>query len=203
MIVDVDGILVSSDIFTVHFCCDLRECHGLCCVEGEAGAPVTLEEIDRLEEVAELVWDRLSPAARQVIERQGVAYADREGDMVTSIVEGEHGGEGECVFACREDGCWRCSVEQAKEEGLTGWDKPMSCALYPLREKHLKNGTIGLNYQHWDICQAARHRGDLLHLPLYKFLRIPLIRRFGSDWYSHLEEVATAFYSHFPHSNFH
>ncbi len=193
MIVEVGHVLVVSDIFTEQFCCDLAVCHGRCCVEGDAGAPVTLEEIDQLEEVADIVWTELSPAARAVIDHQGVAYADRDGELVTSIVHGQ-----ECVFACQESGCYRCLAEKAFEEDTSPFTKPMSCALYPLREKHLKNGTIGLNYHRWDICAAAREKGKLLDLPLYKFLREPLIRRFGLNWYTELEHTGDVFLATWP-----
>ncbi len=101
-IIDVAGVLISSEIFTEFFCCDYEKCKGICCVEGDAGAPVTLDEIAAMEDALDGVWSQLSASAQSVIDHQGVAYADQDGDMVTSIVRGK-----ECVFArCTEDGCW-------------------------------------------------------------------------------------------------
>ncbi len=192
MIVEVGNVLVTSDIFTEAFCCDLAVCHGRCCVEGDAGAPVTLDEIAQIEETLESISESLQTEAREVVRDQGVAYADIDGELVTNIVNGQ-----ECVFAVQEGGCERCVLEKAHEEGKTPYTKPISCALYPLREKHLKNGTIGLNYHRWDICFAAREKGRLLSLPLYKFLREALVRRFGEEWYEELELVGNEFLANY------
>lgn len=185
MILQIDDVLVSSDIFTEMFCCDLDDCHGECCVEGDAGAPVTLDEIAGIEDALDEVWSDLTASAQSVIDRQGVAYTDQEGDMVTSIVGGK-----DCVFTCHADGCCFCALEKAYREGRTKFCKPISCALYPIREVSLKNGLVGLNYHRWDVCKAAVKKGRELQLPVYKFLRDPLIRRFGEDWYKELEAVA-------------
>lgn len=185
MILQIDNVLVSSDILTEMFCCDLDDCHGECCVEGDAGAPVTLDEIAGIEDALDEVWSDLTASAQSVIDRQGVAYTDQEGDMVTSIVGGK-----DCVFTCHADGCCFCALEKAYREGRTKFCKPISCALYPIREVSLKNGLVGLNYHRWDVCKAAVKKGRELQLPVYKFLRAPLIRRFGEDWYKELEVVA-------------
>ena len=187
MIVEIDNILVSDDIFTEEFCCDLDACKGICCVEGDAGAPVTLDEIGGLESALDTVWDDLSASAQAVVDKQGVAYTDRDGDLVTSIVGGK-----DCVFTCYEGGCCLCALERAYREGKTGFCKPISCALYPIREKRLSNGMIALNYNRWDVCRDAVKKGRELHLPVYKFLREPLIRRFGSEFYDQLCEAAKA-----------
>ncbi len=192
MIVEVGQVLVTSDIFTEQFCCDLSVCHGVCCLEGEAGAPVTIDEIAQIEETLESIWDELPSASREVIRDQGVPYADIDGELVTNIVHGR-----ECVFACQENGCYRCILEKAHEEGKTPYTKPISCALYPLREKCLKNGTVCLNYHRWDICATAREKGKLLGLPLYKFLREALVRRFGGEWYEELELVGNEFLANY------
>lgn len=186
MILQVGEVLVASDIITECFCCDLSACRGACCIEGDAGAPVTLEEVECLEEVLDTVRSELSTAAQRVIKRRGVAYTDEEGDLVTSIVGGK-----DCVFTCYDaDGCCYCATERAYRAGRTKWCKPISCALYPIREKHFANGLTGLNYHRWDVCRPAVELGRRLGLPVYKFLREPLIRRFGEDWYRELEEVA-------------
>ena len=184
MIIEIDDILVSSDIFTEEFCCDLDACKGICCVEGDAGAPVTLDEIGGIEDALDTVWDDMSASAQAVVDKQGVAYTDRDGGLVTSIVGGK-----DCVFTCYEGDCCLCALERAYRSGKTGFCKPISCALYPIREKRLGNGMIALNYNRWDVCRDAVKKGRELHLPVYKFLKEPLIRRFGAEFYEKLCEA--------------
>lgn len=185
MIIEIDNILVSEDILTEEFCCDLDACKGICCVEGDAGAPVTLDEIGGIESALDDVWDDMSASAQAVVDKQGVAYTDRDGDLVTSIVGGK-----DCVFTCYQDGCCLCALERAYRDGRTAFCKPISCALYPIREKRLSNGMTALNYNRWDVCRDAVRKGRELHLPVYKFLREPLTRRFGDDFYQKLSAAA-------------
>lgn len=192
-ILEVEGVLLSSDILTERFCCDLTACHGECCVEGDAGAPVTLEEISEIEDCVDEVWHDLSASAQAVIDQQGVAYTDTEGDLVTSIVGGK-----DCVFTYYDEvstddeahpqdtPCCLCALEKAFRAGKTRFCKPISCALYPIREKRFARGLIGLNYNRWTVCREAIRKGKALDLPLYQFLREPLIRRFGEEWYNEL-----------------
>ena len=194
-ILQIGNVLLSSDILTEEFCCDLQVCGGACCIEGDAGAPVTLDEIGQIETVLDDVWPDLSASAQAVIDRQGVAYTDRDGDLVTSIVGGK-----DCVFTCYEDlqlndgtiasHCCLCALEKAWRQGRTSFCKPLSCALYPIREKQFSDGSIGLNYHRWEVCACARQKGRELHLPVYRFLKAPLIQRFGEAWYAELCEVA-------------
>lgn len=193
-ILEVGGVLISSDILTEMFCCDYEKCKGICCVEGDAGAPVTMDEIAEMEALLDEVWPLLSASAQSVIDKQGVAYADRDGDLVTSIVRGR-----ECVFAREENGCWLCMLEKRARERLAAegnaspFIKPISCALYPIREKHFSGGLVGLNYHRWAVCKDAVAKGKALGLPVYRFLKEPLIRRFGKEWYEELCEVASLF----------
>lgn len=195
-IIQVGDVLVSGDIFTERFCCDLDACKGVCCVEGDAGAPVTLDEIGEIENVLDAVWPDLTASAQSVIDRQGVAYTDREGDLVTSIVGGK-----DCVFTCYQDlqdltdghtipDCCLCALERLYRGGRTAFMKPISCALYPIREKALGEGLVGLNYHKWKICEPARKKGRALDMPVYRFLKTPLITRFGQEWYDELCTVA-------------
>ena len=193
----VGDVVVHSDILTEFFCCNLSACRGACCVEGDAGAPVSLDEVMEIENSVDAVWHDLSASAQAVIDRQGVAYTDEEGDLVTSIVGGK-----DCVFTCYDDlelsedadqaapvvvkNCCLCALEKACRAGKTQFVKPISCALYPIREKVFSDGTIALNYHQWDICRCGREKGRQLHLPLYKFLKGPLVRRFGEAWYEEL-----------------
>ncbi|MBQ8702395.1 MAG: DUF3109 family protein [Prevotella sp.] len=184
-IIQVGDVLLSSDIITECFCCDLDKCKGACCVEGDAGAPVSIDEIGEIEGVLDVVWEDMSAQAQAVVDRQGVAYADRDGDLVTSIVGGK-----DCVFTCYANDCCFCALEKAFRAGKTSFCKPLSCSLYPIREKTFSNGLVGLNYHRWDVCKAAREKGRNLNIPVYHFLKEPLIRRFGEEWYTELEKVA-------------
>ena len=184
-ILEVGGVLISSEILTEYFCCDYEKCKGICCVEGDAGAPVTLDEVAAIEDVLDDVWSDLSASAQSVIDRQGVAYADKDGDLVTSIVNGR-----DCVFTCYDGDNCLCALEKAFRCGKTRFCKPISCALYPIREKRFANGLVGLNYNRWAVCRDAVEKGKALHLPVYQFLKEPLIRRFGEAWYDELCAVA-------------
>lgn len=185
-ILQVGDVVLSPDILTEYFSCDLEACGGACCVEGDAGAPLLMEEVAELENVLDEVWPDLSAVAQSTIDKQGVAYTDQEGDLVTSIVRGK-----DCVFTCySSDGCCYCATEKAFREGRTSWCKPISCYLYPIREKRFSNGMVGLNYHRWNICEAAVKKGRELKLPVYQFLKDPLIRRFGKEWYEELEALA-------------
>jgi hypothetical protein len=149
-----------------------------------------MEEIAEIEDCVDTVWGDLSASAQAVIDRQGVAYTDQEGDLVTSIVRGK-----DCVFTYYDElngihDCCLCALEKAYRQGKTRFCKPVSCALYPIRAKQLGNGLTGLNYNRWDVCKAAVKKGQDMDIPLYQFLKGPLIRRFGEDWYQELLEVA-------------
>lgn len=177
----IRNTLVSLDLVERFFCCDLQSCLGQCCIEGDAGAPVTEEECERLREVLPEVWDDLSPAARRVIEEQGVAYVDEEGDLVTSIVDGRN-----CVFTCyASGGMCLCAIEKAYREGRVGWMKPSSCHLYPVRLTEYKDFTA-VNLHRWKICKCAEVLGRREGIRAYQFLRGPLTARFGEAWYEEL-----------------
>ena len=184
-ILDIGGILISSDILTERFCCDYEKCRGVCCIEGDAGAPVTLDEIGGIEDALDTVWPDLSAQAQAVIDQQGVAYTDQEGDLVTSIVGGK-----DCVFTCYDGDNCLCALEKAFRGGKTRFCKPISCALYPIRAKTFADGTVALNYNRWKICADAVKKGQSLDMPVYQFLKEPLTRRFGAEWYDELCCVA-------------
>lgn len=197
-ILDVGGVLISTSILTERFCCDLESCHGACCIEGDAGAPVTLDEIGEIEASLDEAWPMMSAMAQAVVDQQGVAYTDSEGDLVTSIVNGK-----DCVFTYYNypphsvsglpEGCCLCALEKACREGHSRFMKPISCALYPIREKRFSGGLVGLNLHKWSVCAAAYKKGQDMNLPVYRFLRVPLIRRFGEAWYQELEAIAEEF----------
>lgn len=201
-ILQIGDILISSDILTEQFCCDLSACKGQCCVEGDAGAPVTLDEVMEIENMVDEVWSDLSASAQAVIDKQGVAYTDEEGDLVTSIVNGK-----DCVFTYYDDindfntgqpihNCCLCALEKCARKKSqfsiinSQFVKPISCALYPIRVKQFSDGTIALNYHKWSVCKDAVKKGRKLGLPVYRFLEGPLVRRFGQEWYDELCQVA-------------
>lgn len=183
--VEIQNTLVSLDLFREKFCCDINACGGACCIEGDAGAPVKEEEIAELEEAAEAVRDELATAAQEVIRKQGVVYIDRDGDFVTSIVDGK-----DCVFTCRnEHGHCLCALERAYREGRTSFKKPVSCSLYPVRLSCV-GGMTAVNYHRWNVCRPAVELGQKLDIPVYKFLKEPLIRVFGQEWWDECDLVA-------------
>lgn len=182
--IQIDDTIISMDCLSEKFCCDLEACKGACCIEGDAGAPVELDEVAELEEALPEVWHELSASAQAVIDRQGVVYTDRDGDLVTSIVNGK-----DCVFTCYDDkGNCFCALEKAYREGRSNFYKPASCHLYPIRLKKIGDMTA-LNYHRWDVCRMAVEKGKQLNLPVYRFLKEPLIRRFGEAWYEELEKA--------------
>ncbi len=186
--IQIDDTLISLDLLERHFICDLGICKGACCIEGESGAPLEEEELPLLEEALPEVWDDLSPEAQAIIEEQGVAYVDSDGDLVTSIVNGK-----DCVFTCYDsDGTCKCAIEKAYREGRVRFYKPISCHLYPVRITKYA-GFTAVNYHRWDICKAAELLGAREKLPLSRFLREPLVRRFGEEWYHALSECAAAY----------
>lgn len=177
----IGDVLISDEVLTERFVCDIKKCMGACCIEGDAGAPVDLDEIMQIEEVLPIIWDQLSIPARKVINKQGVAYTDIEGQLVTSIVNNK-----DCVFTCYDEkGCCYCALEKAYREGMTKFYKPLSCHLYPIR--HKKVGDLdALNYHQWEVCKAAVLLGQQKDVRVYEFLKEPLIRKFGKDWYGEL-----------------
>ena len=180
----IQDTIISPDILEEDFQCDLSVCKGICCVEGESGAPVEKEEVIRLEEVLPLIWDDLSNKAKEVIEKQGVVYVDKDGEYVTSIVAGK-----DCIFTCYdENGRCQCAIEKAFHEGKTDFYKPVSCHLYPVRVAQYKDFRA-VNYHQWSVCEAARILGKKNTIKIYQFLKEPLIRKFGKEWYEELERL--------------
>lgn len=181
----IQDTLISLDLIEQSFCCDLAGCKGSCCVEGDSGAPLEEGEEDALKNVLPLIWDDVSPEAKVIIEQQGVATTDREGERVTSLVGGK-----DCVFTCYDEkGICYCAVEKAWREGKSAFIKPISCHLYPVRVKQYPNYRA-VNYQEWSICAPGKLLGRKRGLPLYHFLKEPLIRKFGQAWYDELCQAA-------------
>lgn len=184
--IEIEDTIVSLDIVEDYFLCDLARCKGACCVEGDSGAPLEKEELAKLEAVLPEVWNDLSPKAQEIIKRQGVAYIDTEGDIVTSIVDGK-----DCVFTCYDaEGTCKCAIEKAYREGRMDFYKPVSCHLYPIRVTQYRDFRA-VNYHKWSVCKPAMILGKKENLRIYKFLKEPLIRKFGESWYQALDTCAT------------
>ncbi len=178
----IDDTIVSLDLFNESFVCDLDSCQGICCIEGDAGAPLEDEEIDILENLIPVIWNDLSEESKKVIDKQGVFYIDEDGEPVTSIVNGR-----ECVFTYTDENkICKCAIEKAYREGKIDFYKPISCHLYPVRIQKYKD-FWAVNYHRWAICHCARELGHKLKVPVYQFLKEPLIRKFGEDWYAQME----------------
>lgn len=181
----IQNTLVSLDVLEKEFCCDLDKCRGCCCIEGDAGAPISDKEVKQVEQILPLLLPDMTKQAREVVAKQGISYLDPSGERVTSIVNDK-----DCVFARTDHNGWcYCLIEKAYNDGRIPFKKPISCHLYPIRLTKVGNYT-GVEYHRWDICHCARQLGKKLHTPLYQFLREPLIRRFGQEWYNELELTA-------------
>lgn len=180
--IQIQDTLVSLDLVERFFCCDLDDCKGACCLDGDAGAPLEPGEADTLRRILPEIWNDLLPAARREIEANGVSYTDVEGDEVTSLVEG-----GNCVFSTLdENGGWICAIERAFRQGRIDYYKPISCHLYPVRLKRFDTFTA-VNYHRWKICKGAEVLGRAKGIRAYQFLEGPLRRRFGDEWYKELK----------------
>ena len=177
-----DNTLVTLDVVERFFSCDLDSCLGQCCIDGDAGAPLPSTEEEKIKEILPLIWDDLLPRAKQEIEQNGISYLDPEGELVTQILDNSN-----CVFSCyAPGGMCICAIEKAYREGKIDFMKPISCALYPLRLKTLSNGSVAVNYHRWKICKSAEVMGRSKGIRVYQFLKEPLIRRFGQEWYDEL-----------------
>ena len=182
----IQNTLVSLDVLEKEFCCDLDKCRGCCCIEGDAGAPISEEEVAQVEQILPLLLPEMTKEAREIVEKQGISYLDPSGERVTSIVNDK-----DCIFARTDHNGWcYCLIEKAYNAGKIGFKKPISCHLYPIRLTKVGDYT-GVEYHRWDICHCARQLGKKNHIPLYQFLREPLIRRFGEAWYAELELTAS------------
>ena len=184
-----ENTLVSLDILENEFVCNLSKCKGICCVEGEFGAPLEEEELTIIQNELPAILPYLNPGARKKIEIHGFYETDSDGDLVTQCMSGR-----DCVFAISEKGVYKCGIEKAYEEGKTTFKKPVSCHLYPARLDKVGE-YIAINYNVWEICSPACKFGAKLKVPVYKFLKDSLVRRFGAEWYEGLEHVAEEYLS--------
>ncbi len=184
--IDIDNKIVHFDIFNKCFICDICKCKGICCVEGDSGAPLSKEENEKIKEILPIIYDRLTEDGKSVIDKKGTSMIDIEGDLTTTI----YGKSGACVFTQYEDnGTAYCAIERAWEEGIIKFRKPISCHLYPIRIKKYKDFDA-VNYDVWDICKDAPILGDEKEVKIYQFLKEPLIRKYGEVWYEDMCKCA-------------
>lgn len=180
--IDVDNKILHCDILLEEFCCDIHKCKGICCVEGDSGAPLENDEVEKIEKILSHIFDRLTDDGRRIISEQGISMIDIEGDLTTTICDNG----GACVFVqYDENNLAFCMIEKAWEEGLIDFRKPISCHLYPIRIKKYKDFDA-LNYNIWDICKPAICKGKEKGIKIYEFLKDPLIRKYGEEWYKDL-----------------
>ncbi|MGZ4033437.1 MAG: DUF3109 family protein [Bacteroidia bacterium] len=179
----IDNTIVSEHLIEKKFVCDLNACKGECCVAGDAGAPLDADEIAIMEDILDEVKPYLPKDGLKAIEKYGVFVIDEDdGEYVTPLVKGKH-----CAFTMfDENGIAKCAIEKAYYDGKISWKKPISCHLYPVRITKYKDYDA-VNYHKWDVCKPACTCGAKLDVPVYKFLREPLIRKYGEGWYKQLE----------------
>ena len=181
--IQIGKTIISEELFTEAFQCDLEACKGACCVEGDSGAPLEAEEADAIAAAYPGISPHLLEEGRQAISEQGHAVIDSDGDLGTPLVKG-----GACAFAVYENGKAFCGMERAWQAGDSTFRKPLSCHLYPVRVTHYTRFDA-LNYHRWKICSPACKLGRALKQPVFVFLKEALIRAYGEAWYAELEEA--------------
>ncbi|WP_320110760.1 DUF3109 family protein [Draconibacterium orientale] len=183
--IEIGRAIVSRDVFEKHFLCDILKCKGACCIEGDSGAPLTDEEAILIEKDYHTFEDLLPEKHKREVEKQGFSVIDSDGDLVTPLVD-----DRQCVYSYyNKQGILKCAIEKAYFEGKTKFRKPISCHLFPIRITEYKRFDA-VNYQELDICKPGRKCGSAEKLPLYKFLKEPLIAKYGAEWYKELEIAA-------------
>ena len=185
MLVELNDKLISSEIFERKFICDISACKGACCVKGDAGAPIEPDEIIKIANDLDKIKPFMRPELASKISKNNFHYSIHEGEQMVSLNKGK-----ECVFVTFDaNGTSKCSIEMAFREGKTNFLKPLSCHLYPIRVKSFEEFEA-INYEKWDICQKACELGESHNVPVFRFLKEPLIRAFGNDFYKELEVIA-------------
>ncbi|MCK5134432.1 MAG: DUF3109 family protein [Bacteroidales bacterium] len=183
--IQIGNKIVSRDLFENHFICQLEKCEGNCCVFGDSGAPLEEDEVELIDKHLDSIKPYMRAEGLRSVHDQGGWVVDNDGDKVTPLV-----GREECAFVVFEEGIVRCAIEKAYEEGSIPFQKPVSCHLYPIRINRLKNA-IALNYHQWSLCEPARMLGKKEGVPVFRFLKDPITRVFGKEFYEELEIVST------------
>ena len=182
----VGNVLVSEELIDKYFCCDLSQCKGECCVEGDLGAPVAPDEVAELEENYPDYKKYMTEEGVAVVENGGTFVFNGDDSFETPLVDSNNA----CAFAFFEDGIAKCAIEKCFLKREIAFRKPISCYLYPIRVSRVGDYEA-LNYDHWSVCKTAVENGNRLHLPVYRFLKEPLIAKYGSEWYAELEEMVS------------
>ncbi|MBP3943175.1 DUF3109 family protein [Sphingobacteriaceae bacterium WQ 2009] len=185
--IEVGNVLVHEELIENDFVCNLSKCKGICCIEGDAGAPLKENELAVLREIYPKVKPYMTEKGILAVEEQGTHVIDGDGDLTTPCVDGNK----ECAYVTWENGITKCAIEKAYELGEIAWKKPISCHLYPIRTTAYPEFDV-LNYDRWHICKDACSFGKELQVPVYKFLKDPLIREYGAPWYEELEEAVAS-----------
>lgn len=187
--IQIDDQLISLEVIEEAFVCDLNACKGACCVEGDAGAPLTDDEVAILEKEYPNFSSFLREEGKEAVVQQGTSVRDSDGEWVTPLRDGK-----ECAFTVFDaKGTAMCGIELAWKEGKTSFRKPISCHLYPIRTKQYKDFEA-INYERWQICSPACSLGASLKVPVFKFTKDALIRKYGEQWYAALEDAAEEIY---------
>lgn len=180
---EIGSVLIHEDVVKENFVCNLNKCKGACCIEGDAGAPLEAAELDILKEIYPAVKPFMTAKGIKTIEKNGTFVKDAEGDYTTPCVDVNK----ECAYVVWENGITKCAIEKAYESGAINWQKPISCHLYPIRITKYPEFDV-LNYDRWSICSPACSFGKELKVRVHEFLKTPLIRKYGEDWYNQLED---------------
>jgi len=181
--IEVGTVLLHEDVIKENFVCNLNKCKGACCLEGDSGAPLDANELDILKEIYPKVKPFMNAKGIATVEREGTHVQDFEGDYTTPCVDTNK----ECAYVIFENGITKCAIEKAYEHGVIDWKKPISCHLYPIRITKYPEFDL-LNYDRWSICSPACTFGNELKVRVYEFLKAPLIRKYGEEWYAELED---------------
>jgi len=181
--IKIDETLISEDVFDVAFACDLAKCNGMCCVKGDGGAPLEESEVQILKDIYPTVKPYLTAEGIDVIEKKGTSM-DEDGQMVTPLIDAQK--HKPCVYVYYDNGIALCGIEKAYIDGKLDWQKPVSCHLYPIRVNKLGEYDA-INYSKWSICKPACEKGKKTGIPVYKFVKDALIRKFGDEFYEKME----------------
>lgn len=183
--IEHQGTLISEELFERRFVCDLSACKGACCEQGDSGAPLEPEEAQLIEKHINDILPYMTTRGKNSLKKQGTSVVDSDGELVTPIVQEF----AECIYAKKDpDGTWKCGIDNAWRDGKIPFRKPISCHLYPIRTEKLKFHEA-LNYHEWPICKPACTCGAKLDVPVFRFLKESLTRRYGADWYDGLEAI--------------
>ena len=188
--IEIEDKIISDDLFEKKFVCDLQKCKGVCCVEGDSGAPLTKKEILDIDKNISKIKTEMSPTGLSILEKKDFYYVDSDGDQVTSLIN-----EKECVFVVYDQNkIAKCSIESAFRKNKINFNKPISCHLYPIRVKKYENFQA-INVDSWHICQPACKCGTELNVPLFKFLKNAIVRSWGLNFFQRLDSVYDQFFN--------